>query len=997
MALTSTPNSVRAAAQAAEFSAPGDDGYVRAARDALAFGRAALRDKDRHGALRWFRRAQRLAPSDHLTRYLSAMATAAVEPKRAIALLEDLVLTAPSDRDARVALVALHYHCGQFSNATRALDHLLCNFTLPRGLEFEMLAARVAASGGCAGWIGIRGDGTYLCRAPHALMRLGMRRRFRPSHCEGAVLPSVWRKSEVLLTNSAAGRVLGAVINIAQLRRVEGVVHFDSALGVHGWVRAPFDPDNVPVVQLLAGTARVPFATSSAGDTTQTKRVGNGEHPVRAFCFPGLAMPTNCEVHVRVRGGTPMIGSPLRVGLEAKAALEAASILDEAWRPLPTSLISILPPVSRAATSRGRLDIILYAASASFVGARLDALIRQCHSDARVIVASDGNDGQLASLVVPKQIACRVSFQDWHRDAVGALNAVCDRAGERDILIIIGDVTLPPGGVQRLTDAAYDCPDVGTASPLAPDKGIANLGLPAHLSANPATLTAYDDALRAANAGLRIAIPHATSSCTYIKYECRKKTGPLRRLPIENLSASIEDFCRRAAWHGWRHVAACDVLVASERRAARAAAMSSEDGQNAEALERLHPGISSWLAAFHQTDALRPARDALAMELWRRGRAGRATILITHALGGGVERHVATRADVLRAAGTRPIIVRPGNTYSVSDGPAPAHPTFCFDTVESLAAFLAADNPCDVEIHHLAYHAPGLERLPLLLRIPYDVIVHDYASICPRVTLCGGANGYCGEPADTRDCDDCIADHGARIPYPGSAKGSVAASRVANTALFAAARAVIVPSQDTARRLRRTMPYVQTFVAPWQDDTALPAPILGRARRDELHVAICGGIGIDKGYLVLLACARDAERRGLALKFTVVGTTMDDERLMETDRVFVTGPYSEGEQAVLLREIGADIGFMPSVWPETWCYSLSCMWEAGLHVVAFNLGSQAERINRRGGGTLLPLGLPAAKVNDLLLSLVQQREESPLGITPPHAPSILGPLSHVSA
>jgi len=128
-------------------------------------------------------------------------------------------------------------------------------------------------------------------------------------------------------------------------------------------------------------------------------------------------------------------------------------------------------------------------------------------------------------------------------------------------------------------------------------------------------------------------------------------------------------------------------------------------------------------------------------------------------------------------------------------------------------------------------------------------------------------------------------------------------------------------------------------------------------------------MGGEKGFDVLLACARDAARRQLKLQFTVVGHTIDDKRLMQTGRVFVTGPFVEGEAASLLRESEAALGFLPSVWPETWCYALSALWEAGLHVMAFDLGAQAERIRARGGGTIVAAGLAAGALNDRMMGL----------------------------
>ena len=59
---------------------------------------------------------------------------------------------------------------------------------------------------------------------------------------------------------------------------------------------------------------------------------------------------------------------------------------------------------------------------------------------------------------------------------------------------------------------------------------------------------------------------------------------------------------------------------------------------------------------------------------------------------------------------------------------------------------------------------------------------------------------------------------------------------------------------------------------------------------------------------------------------------------------------------------------LPSIFPETWCLSLAEAWHAGLRVVAFDIGAQAERIRQTGRGILLPLGLPAHAINNALLA-----------------------------
>jgi glycosyltransferase involved in cell wall biosynthesis len=361
-------------------------------------------------------------------------------------------------------------------------------------------------------------------------------------------------------------------------------------------------------------------------------------------------------------------------------------------------------------------------------------------------------------------------------------------------------------------------------------------------------------------------------------------------------------------------------------------------------------------------------------------------VLVTHADGGGVERQVAARAARLQAEGARAIVVRPGPAPAPADdspriAPSAERAASGFNvcdgvagmpvrvpTVEALADLLRDDRPTVVELHHVAAHDPAVLRLAGLLAVPFDVVVHDFAAVCPRVTLCGGAERYCGEPGDRRDCEDCIADHGARIPL----SGTVAAHRARQAMLLCAARTVTAPSRDAADRLRRFVPSLAPVVTPWEDDAALTEAVRLPALPPEAAatVAVVGAIGIDKGYAVLLACARDAARRDLPLRFVVVGHTIDDDRLLATGRVFVTGRFAEGEAPALLAEFAPALGLLPSVWPETWCFALSALWQAGLHVLAFDLGAQAERITATGAGTLVPLGTGAAAINDRCLALL---------------------------
>jgi hypothetical protein len=91
--------------------------------------------------------------------------------------------------------------------------------------------------------------------------------------------------------------------------------------------------------------------------------------------------------------------------------------------------------------------------------------------------------------------------------------------------------------------------------------------------------------------------------------------------------------------------------------------------------------------------------------------------------------------------------------------------------------------------------------------------------------------------------------------------------------------------------------------------------------------------------------------------------------LLETGHAFVTGPFAPTEAAAVIAGTGAQMAFLPSVWPETWCFALTDIWNAGLDAAVFDIGAPAERVRRSGRGWVLPLGLPPARINDALLNL----------------------------
>ncbi len=551
---------------------------------------------------------------------------------------------------------------------------------------------------------------------------------------------------------------------------------------------------------------------------------------------------------------------------------------------------------------------------------------------------------------------------------VGSANRALALPSNHDKVLLNSDTLVFGDWLQRLGAAAYSASRVGTVTPFSNDASIASYPRRFGSSIDPEQAAALDKLAAWTHAGTSVEIPVGVGFCFYIRNDCLEDVGELDASVFGLGYGEESDFCLRARQRGWAHRLAADVFVyhASARSFGARRAALHERSQRL--LNLRYPGYDQLITDFMTLDPLHALRRRLD-ERRLSSFEGRFVLLVTLALEGGVERFVTERSQGIREQGLLPLVLKPAK-------PGESH--FCelsTDAVDApnlryeipvelpeLASMLGSLKIQGIEIQHFLDLDARVIEAVRALGVPYDVVVHDYSWICPRVTLIDGSGRYCHEPA-VSVCKSCVRKNGSRL---GKAI-SVPALRARSAAWLGDARRVLSPSADTASRLKKYFPALDIEVRPHAPTlTALP-PIVPSSGAKTVRVGLIGAIGGHKGYEVLLGCARDAVTRRLPLEFVVIGYTENDKPLLKTGKVFITGRYTEIEAPHLIRRERPDVVFLPSVWPETWCYTLDYALAAGLPVVSFDLGAIAERLRAAGLGMLLPLDLSARQINDRLL------------------------------
>jgi glycosyltransferase involved in cell wall biosynthesis len=329
----------------------------------------------------------------------------------------------------------------------------------------------------------------------------------------------------------------------------------------------------------------------------------------------------------------------------------------------------------------------------------------------------------------------------------------------------------------------------------------------------------------------------------------------------------------------------------------------------------------------------------------------------------------------LETEGMRALILRPAGQSRVRlDCPAvPATPNLIFDVKDEY--WTLAEALCELGVQHVHFHhvlnVPG-EVMQLIhdLNLTYDCTLHDYYSICPRINLINGTGAYCGEPS-SQGCRLCLEKNRS---YYGTVE-DIDAWRQTHGDFLAGARRVFVPHADVAARFSRYFPGIEFVERRHLEHLARARPVGAPfVPGDTLRVALIGVLAACKGLSVILGCARDAWERKLPIRFHIIGAPSSAE-ILSLPNVSCTGAYEEEAVFDLLEAQRCHCAFFPSLWPETYSYTLSIALMGQLPPIAFDLGAQAARMREAGCGFVLPMTTDSALINDQLLQISQQFTE----------------------
>lgn len=244
--------------------------------------------------------------------------------------------------------------------------------------------------------------------------------------------------------------------------------------------------------------------------------------------------------------------------------------------------------------------------------------------------------------------------------------------------------------------------------------------------------------------------------------------------------------------------------------------------------------------------------------------------------------------------------------------------------------------------------------------IPYSVLVHDYFMICPNWALFDNKQRYCGVPESLELCKDCLSCINEQyVPLAQHTNSDCVFEWRQNAGAFLAeAGNVICFSEASKKIFSKVYPFLANLVVL---EHGIPENHLftwcerSYSVGSLLTVGVIGHLGSHKGSMLIHRLINDSRVKDLPVRFVVVGEIVPHPETVDVsnDRILGHGAYKRSELGSILASYDVSIVMIPSLCPETFCFTASEAILLGYPVLCCNLGAQAERIGYYDAGWIV--------------------------------------------
>ena len=535
----------------------------------------------------------------------------------------------------------------------------------------------------------------------------------------------------------------------------------------------------------------------------------------------------------------------------------------------------------------------------------------------RLVLVDDASTDErigalLRRLAAERRPNCLVLRNDIRRGFAGSVNRGIEASGG-DVVVLDPQVRVTRGWLHKLRRCAASDPRIGTLAPFVDELAECAAADLVNLAVEAAAVPLYPD------------LPAATGSCLYVRRRLIEDIGMLEP-GDEDAIAGLQARAREA---GYRNVLCDDAYVGH-------IAVAPGRKRHDERVEPLRAMVKSQLELISND-----------------GKPG--VLHVVHPRGGGTEKYIRELVAASSGAYRHYFLRIHPDRWRLTDADASVAYDWPRDAsgdwLRSMRAWLRIDV---AHVHSLVGSGDDFLRILSDASLPYCYSVHDMYLPCPTVYLIDSEGRYCDATTDPELCRRCLSKFGA------FASTDIVRWRVRYASFLAGASKVYAPSAWAGDTISKYYPGVTVTVAPPPIEPPVNAAVrttvdaFSLPNDENRQIGVLGAIGPEKGARLVEALVARIRERRLPLRIVVIGYTDRESRHQTDDRVLtIHGPYQRDEIATLLDHYRIDLLAFPTIWPETFSYTLSEGWAAGRPALVPPRGALRDRILATGAGWIM--------------------------------------------
>lgn len=546
---------------------------------------------------------------------------------------------------------------------------------------------------------------------------------------------------------------------------------------------------------------------------------------------------------------------------------------------------------------------------------------------------------------------------------IGSVNRGLARAmqaagpDEGPVVLLNSDALVPQGWASRLVRPMSGRPEIASVTPMSNDAEILSAPVLCQRSAlGPGQGDAIDAVARRLSPDAVLPeLPTGVGFCMALSRDWLARVGQLDTAFGRGYGEEV-DWCRRIAALGGVHVAQPGLFV--EHRGGESFGQEEKRARIARAgqiISRRYPDFDGAVQRFIATDPLRTARLALGLA-WACSLDHEAAVpvYLAHSMGGGADLYLEERISADLAQGRPSVVLRVGGArrwrIELVTPMGRSHGE-CDDA--GLVRDLMACLPRRQLVYSCGVGDPDPVEIPAMLLSllgPQDsaqMLFHDYFPLSPSYTLLDSDGIYRG-PVCMPNADPAHA-----LRRPDGCPVPLGAWQDAWKAL--AARAEIVTfSANSAWHVATVWPDLRDRIVVRPHGLRQPVPALLPMPGRPAVIGVLGNIGLQKGAGVLRDLAGLLAGREGGPGLVLVGNI--DPAYALPGAVPVHGDYALTDLPALAERHRITHWLIPSIWPETFCYTLHEALATRLPVLAFDIGAQGDAVRAAANGVAVPYG-----------------------------------------